>query len=485
MNSRLSSLSLVKQALRNTFASTRSDDDLEIIYDFVTKYTEIEHDQLWRLLSKPQRLQLCGYFRYDSIEAATSLNLNGVNSGTKLMIFVKGEAKVIWGNHSLQLDPCHGPCLGVIPLALDYRDLLDQTAQAKESRKVDSFLYMNTYQQFLQVASKDAKISVENARPSVFFQHVSNFISLYFQDTQMFLERYFDRKISVRVLQRFNCQELIKPRFQFITFPKDHPIQMEGRSSEKIILTLRGTCTLHASLDSGIVEDNNDSIESSSLQSSEASNSTNVDICQVQPLSFLAFHPHFYDQVECHMVSATALTKVQVLVLNAKEFKEQIDSRPSIREAFEELARQQVHWLQNQLPKFLKKKLNQSKEDMTDDFVEEFPTASIVDIENLIKTRARKNPRTNKYKVLQEFKRLVNGETESDDASEYEDLFLRFAFENEHQRELDNTPTSMHHSDFHLTPFPSILLSRKRFGKTLPCVSKSEGYLNPFDIMEM
>ena len=482
MNSRLSSLSLVKQALRNTFASTRSNDDLEIIYNFVTKYTEIEHDQLWRLLSKPERLQLCGYFRYDSIEAATSINLNDVNSGTKLMIFMKGEAKVIWGNHSLQLDPCDGPCLGVIPLALDYKDLLDRTAKAEKSRKFDALSYMNTYQQFLQVASKDAKISVENVRPYVFLQHMSSFISLHFQDTQMFLESFFDRKISVRVLQRFNCQELIKPSFQFITFPKGHPMQMEGRSSEKILLTLRGKCTLHASLDLNIVENKN----SSSLQQNEASNSTNVDICQVQPLSFLAFHPHFYDQVECHMVTAVALTKVQVLVLNAKEFKQHIDSSPPIREAFEELARQQVHWLQTQLPKYLDKKFNQNGQDMTDEFIEEFPSASLVDIEHLINTRARKNPRTNKYKVLQEFKRLVNCETESDETSEYEDLFLRFAFENENQQEHQNTLASMHHSDeFNLTPFPSILLSRKRFGKTLPCVSKSAGYLNPFDVMEV
>ncbi len=490
MNSRLPSLSFVKNVLSNSFASTRSVEDLEIVYDYVTTHTEIEHDRLWSLLSRAQRLQLCAYFRYDHVKSASSIDLSDVNLGSKLMIFVKGKGNIVCGNHCLQLQQNLGPCLGVIPLAPQYRTLLDHTEMTSGKCPI-GVKGMNTYQKFMQVMSKDDEVSIGNTGSHLFLQERSGFISLNHLDTQMFLERFFDRQVSLRVLRRFKCHGMIKPRFDFLSFPKDHPVVIEGSCNGKILLTIRGKCALNVNLQTKpnlrVADKSFTPQVPHHCTSTDSTEQQTVNICQVKPLSFLAFQPHFFDEMNHNIVSVTALTRVQVLVLDAKEFKECISACPSVRDAFEHLARLQIQWLKNDFPKFLKKELDlDDSSEESHELIEDFPTSSIGDIENLIQTRTKKCPRTNKCKVLHEFKRLVIGDVDHDDNSEFEDLFLRFGLDDEGLQDLlQNTDSKdVDSEEFNLMPFPSILISRKRYGKTLPNVAQSDGYLNPFDLME-
>ena len=137
---------------------------------------------------------------------------------------------------------------------------------------------------------------------------------------------------------------------------------------------------------------------------------------------------------------------------------------------------------------------------------EDFPSSTMVDMEEIILfTRVIKNPRLNKRRILKGFESRLNGEEGDEESVEYEedqDPFRRFDFINttmynlNKDIEMDWSGQDNFKIDYDIDneqdlvggiqchnfeqPFPSILLSRKSFGKTLPQIPQSKGFLNPF-----
>jgi len=147
----------------------------------------------------------------------------------------------------------------------------------------------------------------------------------------------------------------------------------------------------------------------------------------------------------------------------------------------------------------------------------------LVDMERILQMRVKKRPKLNRTKFLREWKRLITHDEssmcnwEEDEYEEPQDPFSRFDFiDNDiitvtsecynERNSKDDDSSSFDPMDFlefippispldyisssddddntiaidMLSPFPSILLDRKRHGKTLPVVKKSHGFLNPF-----
>ena len=482
----------VKKILCQKFAATRTTDELELIQRFLIHETELNHDQLWRILPQSQKLQLCGYFRYNQVNEDHIIHLKhpaNKNSSVKILILVKGSGLLVCGDHSLPLHSCHGrnPCLGAIPIPQGMQKLINISLQEENLQRNT----VNKFDTFMQNIHKGDETSLDIGRPSILLQKGSHYIYLNCLDCQLFMERLFDRQISQRVLHRFKCSSLWKQNSEFLTFPKDQPIILEGWGYDKIILTIRGKCQLSTNLPKMEVEndDENKTVQNS-LKYDEASES-NLKISEVGPMTFLAFLPYFVDEVNVQPITVTALTRVRILVLDANELIHHLKPYPTIFETFQDLSRRQIQWLNKTIEKIiLKMQQERQPKKLHEDYEEDdedFPSSSIEEIENIINIKTKKNPKLSKHKLIKEFKRLVHGDEKCEEVEEYEDLFLRFDFKDECMREIEeimgqNWETNDNEEESDLTPFPSILISRKLHGKTLPNVKQSNGYLNPFEM---
>lgn len=507
MPSTLPSSSSITNSLFGNFGATRTTNQLKLIKNFVTSKTEIIYDPLWKTLPESQKLLLCSYLRYSRIHEDTLIHLkdSSINGpDVKLLILIKGTGELACGKECLPLDSQYGPCLGVIPTPVSVQRLIkhENASNKGDLKGFSQMNMMNTFQMFMERIHKVNETALDNSRPSVILHRGSHYLYLNCLDCQSFMEKLFDRQISHRILSRFHCQSLYRKRnLDLFTFPKDQPIILEGMGYNKIILTIRGTCQLKVNLDT-IQHKRNDQDRTSecksecdqdkpkpSVSTSECCHFDNVlkntfEISRVGPLSFLGFLPHFVNGVKVQPLSVVALTKVRVLALDATEFIKHISSCPNIRESFEDLSSRQVQWLKQELPKHITKDEKEEKGGNSNGEMIEFPTSSVSDFEEIMNARAKKNPRTSRYKLLSEFKRLVRGEEQNEEEGEYEDLFLRFDFKDECMRELEKIIeqdwASNGDEDSDLAPFPSILLSRKLHGKTLPHIRQSHGYKNPF-----
>ena len=178
-------------------------------------------------------------------------------------------------------------------------------------------------------------------------------------------------------------------------------------------------------------------------------------------------------------------------------------SMKDMSNAFQIIAEQQVGWLSNTLPLLMKSQVitryDEQSETTRDheeaNSVRQDGTSMVkytLDINNIMHSRIRKDPKLNKNKVISEFRRRVSGEEKKVEIIEYEeplDPFSRFDFIDTLACNLDEpielkwfppVEISAFKSKQCLLPFPSILPSRKLHGKTLPPVQSSQGFANPF-----
>ncbi len=477
MSSTPPSLSLIKKILCESFAATRSASQLNSVFDFLTNETEIVHDPLWTLLPRSQRLLLCAYFRYCRVNEEALIHLkdpSNLESSVRMLILVKGTAELTCGTQVLPLDSQQGPCLGTIPIPASVQMLMNGgSPDGRIQRSAENIFLI-----FMQKVHEMNETCLESPRPCVQLHKGSHYIYLNCLDCQRFMESLFERMISHQILHRLHCHMSRKRNLELLTFPKDQPIMLEGMDYKKIMLIIRGKCQLKVSIDER-------QMKSEESKNSDEILKNTIHVSQVGPLSFLGFLPHFVDEVCEQPLSVVSLSKVRVLLLDARAFVQQISSYPAIFDTFQDLSRRQIEWLDKEVSKHLKETEVQQDEENHEEEEEEtdFPSSSISDIEDLIKIRTKKNPRSSRHKLLREFKRLVIGEEQLEEVEEYEDLFLRFDFKDECMRELEQIiekDCELNDSeDSDLAPYPSILLSRKLHGKTLPHVKQSRGYLNP------
>ncbi len=504
-----STLPKVRKILSNHFGGTKTNEQLETIKCFFVNETEIICDQLWNVLPKPQQLQICAYFRYNQVDNDSLIHLrdpSNNSSNVKLLFLVKGSGELVCGDQVLHLDVSNRtrfPCLGSMPIPSSLRKLLGRSSTSTSTPTLTSFNknndeMKNIFQSFMQKVNEDNETSVDNTRPSILLQTGSHYISLNCRDCQLFMEKLLDNQISQRALHLLKFHAIPKRKLEFITFPMGHTIFNQGEGYDKIILTIRGMCQLKVNIlcdtdMEGCIDETTTTtkhVSSSNFISNEISNNI-VTIREVGPLSFLGFIPYFIDGIDAQPISVIALTKVRVLIMNVEEFLHHMNTHLNIREAFTILSRRQHQYLERFISNEINKKEKMKIKPSDDEDVPIFPSTSIEDIETIIRTRTKKNPRLSKHKVLKEFKRLVRGgyDDDNNEDDEYEDLFLRFDFSDECLHQIKDILGQDWGQDdcndeesitTNLKPFPSILLNRKRHGKTLPSVIQSHGYLNPF-----
>jgi len=489
MSSTSPPLSLVRKILHNQYGVAKTAKELELIHFFITSETETIYDELWTTLSRSQKLQLCSYFRYKQVESDSLIQLKDPFKNqldVELLILIKGSGNLACGDYSLQLDSCsyhRYPCLGTLPIPQTLRKLMSQVVQDGQQQSK-----LSTYQEFIRKIHKRSQTTLDDTRPSILINKGSHYIYLNYLDCQIFMKKLFEDQISQRILHHFNFHNRRKRRLHFLTIPAGHPIITQGKEYDKIVLTIRGTCRLDlkeaCERTKDCIQENETTMRS---KLNPASNNLHC-VSQAGPLSFLGFLPFFVDDLKEQPITVTAMTNVRVLILEADEFIKNINR--NFREAFQILSSRQLRYLKT---KVLGKGFVRQEENLAsigkyvDDNVIYFPSSSIDAIENIVTTRIKKNPRFSKHKLLREFTRLVQGDQNTDEIEEYEDLFLRFDFKDECIQEIKNflqENKGMNDVDegFDLKPFPSILLSHKPHGKTLPVVDQSHGYLNPYNL---
>ncbi len=444
-------------------AAARQQQELEIIHDFVSSNTEIVHDPFWKFLPRAQRIRLCAYFRHVRHERDTLIYLDGPEAELKLLVW--GEAEVACGDRTIQLKNSKniGPSLGSIHVPESIQGLIQQT-----SPTYDTFAEQGKSCYHFMKRIADGSLDTHLSRPSVLMLKGSQCLFLKRLDLRVFMETLFDRLISHRIFNHLHLCDLRK-RAQFYTIPKGHPIFTEGVVSDKIVLTLRGSCELRKSL--GSIKRENSGLLSGMKEKQEET----VHIGNAPPMSFLGFLHHFQTEEfrkSPHLLTVIAKTQVRCIVLEIKEFMTGLKDIPLIHKIFQGLAEKQLKWLKHTLPNKLAMQLCQ------DDDTEPFPNTSMAELETLIAEALIKKPLLNKHRVLNKFKALVCGEdeTEADPFSQFNfsGLSMSILQKNIEADWVDDGDEKL------LSPIPA-LAHRKYHGKTsIPLVKQIDGFKDPF-----
>jgi hypothetical protein len=522
------SISIIRKILCNRCPATRCEsNELEIIYTFLTTHTKISQDPLWAFLPRDQRVALCAYFRYVRQDGSELIDLKPLTSSgcsaqdSKLYLLLQGTVELTCGNHSIILNGSFGHCLGSLFLPPSVRALMkgtsSKTIQPSDqvgNDSTDSFSYSAYFDTVHK--SQGRTCSQGPNRPILSVGKGCHYIYLCSIECGHHLKVVFDRLVASWIFHRldFKFPKITKgdetnyddlpARSNFgkgheIHFiPQGHLLFKEGFDSRKIALTLRGKCQL--------------------TKQSCDQNGIEIKISHAGPMSFLGFVPHCIQNGKHQAMKGrqpftiVTSTKVSLVLLDAEEFKKSLTD--SSKRAFDELAKRQIDWLLNKFPKRLARQKLMSQKAKTlgrdDQYIEslpeDFPSSTMVDMEEIILfTRVIKNPRLNKRRILKGFESRLNGEEGDEESVEYEedqDPFRRFDFINttmynlNKDIEMDWSGQDNFKIDYDIDneqdlvggiqchnfeqPFPSILLSRKSFGKTLPQIPQSKGFLNPF-----
>lgn len=319
-----------------------------------------------------------------------------------------------------------------------------------------------------------------------------------------FVDKLCDRLSSLSVLENLGLR-CLRDRYKLTSFRRGQTIVREGAESGHIFLLVKGSCHLFQDQASDAAS----APVTSAAGSPASTDAERVELKEsfigsIASISFLGFIPYFTAAHTHQPMTAVASSDLKVLVFSAPIFLDSIKPIDGMAQAFAHIAEQQMKWLTRTLPLILKAQVNSTGENdytagnneqelqIPAPLEEHNILKSSLDIENIMNSRIPKHPKLNRHKVLNEFGRLVRDEEKVVQLMEYEeplDPFSRFDFINtagydrEEPIELEWFPpvdASAFKLRQSLLPFPSILLSRKMYGKTLPAVEQSHGFANPF-----
>lgn len=522
------SLSTIRKILCNQCPATRRLEDLEAIYSFLTSRTEIELDPLWNFLPHVLRLELCAYFSYVRLDESELIHIKSLTDGcsSKLYLLVRGKGELACGDSTMSLDGQHGPSLGNISVPRRVQCLMQPNEPTTNTNTSPHGGICKAFLRQFQSTGGTLEHLERIKQITVSLQRGSHYIYFSTIECREYVNLLFDRIVFHWVFHKLHLKR-VKPakrrpcKFNLFIFPKGHSLFIEGLTSNTIVLTLRGKCQLKKVIphkknrdDFRINHDNDES----------------VHIGFAGPLSLLGFLPHVIAQKaeesnqQHQPFTAIAKTRIRVAVFEPCVFVDWIRRVPYMIDALRHLAERQLDWLTNTLPDKLNGRENLGKErkeiEITSGHVQsltiidDFPTSTCVDMEEIINSRElkKKKCRSNKHKLLKGLKqRMVKDEANEDkDWVEYEELddqFSRFDFidtsmynlqkeillddsvgKNDDSSGEETNMDTIDHRDYstrqehdRLKPHPSILLSRKAFGKTLPIVRQSKGFLDPRD----
>lgn len=543
-SSSLPTLFTIRKILCHQCPATRSIEDLEHIYSFLTSQTEIESDPLWIFLPRVLRLELCAYFNYVRLDENQLIHIDASNdrhAAAKLYLLVRGEGDLLYGDFTIPLNAKHGPRFGGIYLPRRIQCLVRRCNTNKNLPATSRGIY-EAFLQRVHTTAGSLREGIDRTRQiMVSLQKGSHYIYFSATECRNYMNRLFDRIVYHWVFHRLYIKSVKNKkygpcRFNLFMLPKGHPLFVEGSTSDMIVLILRGKCRLKKRIareKSGDVV----GIEDTTL----AWGDETVYVGFADPLSLLGFHPHVCVAEEekgeglCGIAkkmnqpyTVVAETRIHAAVFEPRCFMNWIGGVPGMANALHKLAWRQLRWLNETLPQRFKERhdelgrkeeeeieleANSNNSEQSSVVIDDFPTSTCVDMEEIINSRELKKKAclSNKHKLLKGLKRLIVQDEEDENADwvEYEDMedpFSRFDFidtsmynlqneillddftRNKDDNCIDANMDMIDDETFSskvrnsLIPHPSILLSRKSFGKTLPAVQQSQGFLNPYDV---
>eukprot|EP01083_Nonionella_stella_P006503 18894_1 len=415
----------------NKCASIRTEDDLKTLHSYLCDRTDVgTSEPLWRYLPYYMQIELCRYFRYKKYDVDTMQHL--CSNKNTLFVLLWGSSELIrekktW-KRTVQEQLSHGrkPTFGCIPTLPSVRKLICQVSgdlQFFSKREKEKASPLDCHSQ---------RSPKKFVRTSVLFHKGCQCLSVHFSDLRFFMERLFDNLLSTHILRHLNLHGLRQKSIS--TFPIGSPIMIEGVESNKIVLTLRGKVELskeRKSVESRLgpissshqrrttIHDD-DSLRTQTCISADSNLQQGNDddmmhLAYAMPMTFLGQIPHFVSKSQMqtsvqHLpvdvetqnsssnpqrcqrrdhqpqpMTATALTPVRALVLDANEFmkclkQSQAQNNISIYNIFESVARRQWNWLNFVLPPMM---MLEREETYTPP--SPFPMSSMVELETLVR----------------------------------------------------------------------------------------------------
>ena len=552
----------VKKALEIKCPASRSDEDLESIFAYITAKTDILQDEFWNFLSTKNKKYFCRFMHYHHIHSENGETIKLApkgNRNTAFYILVQGKKANLITHHPsnnsakyLSLEGMHGVCMGGIYMANCLTRLISIIAHRCHLQK-------GVCQQFIEEHGGRKKHS--DAYPFVWAQKSKNHVLLTLGRGSSYIKinsehcRPFIQKLQISLLHRkilrfvplsrgdklthqiysppSDCKDTLKSScsYEIARFPAGKTILQERMEKNQILILLDGICVLTQEMSTATKYilpflEQEKLKHSKEIKEKIHSDDYGENRKQLPPISYvgsmsiLGFIPYFLarkdilsttknddkkyktdrrntsekgpstlpadsliniskencdDESLLHPFTIKAHSDVHALIITkADSFVEILwDTNHGLAQAFLELAIKQINWLQKSYPSVVGTYFKWNMEKIPEDSpFDELPLTA-EDFQEIISTMCP-NPKLNKHKVLDKLQRLLGSEN-NDATSIPHETSLQ-------ESQLDDGNNIPKDKIIGLQPYPTILLSRKLHGKTLPAIERSDGYLCPFDI---
>lgn len=448
----------------------RTKEELTTIHNLLSS-TELKVEYLWRRLDYHSKLLFCSYFKFQSSLSKEKVYTD--SSAPNICIFINGSAQYNIGNTVVSLPEDEGILLHNIPVPQSVKKLLSNTTPHTNEyqEEEDANTFLNSIQTKLR-NQLGKPLNAEN-RPNVIFHLRSHYLYLNKMDLRTFMESLFEDLITSRVATHLHISKI---DLTLMTFAKGTIVYEEDIDSDKIIMIIRGKCSIQKCPRS--ISDNEYEVE----EYQNGQRHRNITIGSAAPLSFLGFLPHFtanksFDNVKVvqpYTVTALDACGVRCLVIDARLFLQEVQKRSHVNQCFREAAMKQTRWLNRYLPFRMELEVIENEEKD----IEPFPHMSMSMLEEAISSifegKVRK-PRWKKQRMLSALNHLLGvSEPSSNDEEGHEYPYYDLSQIIQYDRSTDEcgckNDDKIDDDDF-LQPCPS-LVERKFHGKTLPIINR-------------
>lgn len=448
----------------------RTKEELTTIHNLLSS-TELKVDYLWRRLDHHSQLLLCSYFKFQNSVCKEKVYTD--SSAPNICIFMNGVAQYNIGSTVVSLPEDEGILLHNILVPQSVKKLLSNTTphtnEYKEEEDTNTFLHSIQTKLRNQLGKP---LNAEN-RPNVIFHPRSHYLYLNKMDLRIFMESLFEDLVTSRVTTHLDISKI---DLTLMTFAKGTIVYEEDIDSDKIIMIIRGKCSIQKCPRS--ISDNEYEVE----ECQSGRRHGKITIGSAAPLTFLGFLPHFTANksfynvkfVQPYTVTALDACGVRCLVIDARLFLQEVQKRSHVNQCFREAAMKQTRWLNRYLPFRMELEVIENEEKD----IEPFPDMSMSMLEEAISSifqRKVRKPRWKKQKMLSALNNLLGVSDPSSNDEEgheypYSDLNQIIQYDRSTDDCEGKNGDKIDDDDF-LQPCPS-LVERKFHGKTLPIIHR-------------
>lgn len=216
----------------------RTKEELALLHNLLSR-TELKHDYLWKKLNHQLQILFCSYFRFQSSVSKEKVYTDG--STPNICIFMNGIAEYNFGDTVVSLPEDEGILLQNIPVPQSVKKLLSNTTpNANEYREEEvENTFLNSIHKKLRNELGES-LNADN-RPNVIFHPRSHYLYLNKMDLRTFMESLFEDLITSRVVTHLHISKI---DLTLMTFAKGTSVYEQDIDSDKIIMIIRGKCSI-------------------------------------------------------------------------------------------------------------------------------------------------------------------------------------------------------------------------------------------------